>query len=466
MTPTTATISDSSTASSGSIDQALRELRRMPRTRWLDVARGDQSHRWRQGMGVRVEEYFVQLPEVRANTEEAIVLICGEVQLRREMGEAPDVGDYQRRFPEFADHIAVQFHVDDFLDSAHEAVAGDEVRELELPGYEFLERLGSGASGVVYRARQQALGRFVAIKVLGIAGADGKQLARQRQEAEILARLHHPNVVHIYEVREYRGCLHLVMEFVDGSTLADRAGATLGTDEAARLTLMLADTVQAVHEAGILHRDLKPSNVLVTSAGELKITDFGLAKFRSGGPGAPGLTTADSVLGTPSYMAPEQAVGDARSVGPQTDVYSLGAILYELLTGRPPFLGATVLDTLSLIRSQEPVAPRQLQPHLPRDLETICLHCLNKTSSNRYTSASALADDLRRYFAKTPILARRSTSAERIALVSAKPSRWCINRSGGSPVGNSDGHFGGEQRQHSPRGHGKRRRSSDRTPGG
>ncbi len=253
MTPTTsATISDNPTASSGSIDQAMYELRRLPRGRWLDVARSDQSHRWRQGLGVRVEEYFEQLPEVRANTEEAVVLICGEVQLRREMGETPDVGDYQRRFPEFADHIAVQFHVDDFLDSAHGVVAADEVRDLELPGYEFLERIGSGASGVVYRARQQALGRFVAIKVLGIAGADGKQLARQRQEAEILARLHHPNVVHIYEVREYRGCLHLVMEFVDGSTLADRANERLlAPDEAARLTLTLADTVQAVHDAGV-----------------------------------------------------------------------------------------------------------------------------------------------------------------------------------------------------------------------
>ena len=406
-----------------SIDRTMQELRRFPRDKWLDLVRSDQSHRWRQGIGIAVEDYFLQLPEMRADAEEALVLITGELLLRREGGETLDVGEYQRRFPEFVNHIAVQFCVDDFLSSTDEADAqsDDEVRDFGLSGYEFLEEIGRGAAGVVYKARQESLDRFVAIKVVAIRGADAKQLARQRQEAEILARLHHPNVVHIYEVRDHRGCLHLVMEYMEGKTLAARVEGRLpAPDESARIASTLADTVQAVHEAGVLHRDLKPSNVLLTAAGEPKISDFGLAKLRSNGSL---LTTTDSVLGTPSYMAPEQAMGEAHSTGPEADVYSLGAILYELLTGRAPFLGATVLDTLSLIRSQEPVAPRHLQPNMPRDLETICLKCLAKTPKQRYATAAGLANDLRRFLDGLPILARPPGVLERISrFVKRKPA--------------------------------------------
>ncbi|MBA3484000.1 MAG: SUMF1/EgtB/PvdO family nonheme iron enzyme [Pirellulales bacterium] len=407
-----------------SIDPTMEELRRFPRETWLDLVRSDQSHRWRQGTGILVEDYFRRLPELRADAEEALVLITGELLLRREIGEMLEVGEYQSRFPEFSDHIAVQFCVDDFLSSADGAnvqAAVHEVRDLELAGYEFLEELGRGAAGVVYKARQTSLGRFVAIKVVVLPGADPKQLARQRQEAEILARLHHPNVVHIYEVRDHRGRLHLVMEYVDGKTLAARVGGKLPTPhESAQAALTLADAVQAVHEAGILHRDLKPSNVLLTAAGELKVSDFGLAKLRSS---SSLLTTTDSILGTPSYMAPEQAAGEPHAIGPEADVYSLGAILFELLTGRAPFLGATVLDTLSLIRSQEPVAPRQLQPNIPRDLETICLKCLAKSPKQRYSTAAELGDDLRRFLSGLPILARPPGAVERISrLVKRKPA--------------------------------------------
>ncbi len=281
-----------------SIHHSMQELRRFPRDKWLDLVRSDQSHRWRQGMGILVEDYFLQLPEIRADAEEALVLITGELLLRREVGETLDIGEYQTRFPEFVDRIAVQFCVDDFLSSTDgfdaQAVS-DEVRDLELSGYEFLEEIGRGAAGVVYKARQKSLDRFVAIKVVAIPGADAKLLARQRQEAEILARLHHPNVVHIYEVRDHRGCLHLVMEYVDGTTLAARVRGSLpAPDESARLALTLADTVQAVHEAGVLHRDLKPSNVLRSAAGELKISDFGLAKLRAN---SSLLTTTDSCVG-------------------------------------------------------------------------------------------------------------------------------------------------------------------------
>jgi formylglycine-generating enzyme required for sulfatase activity len=407
-----------------SIDQALDELRRFPRARWLDLARSDQSMRWRRGSGIPAESYFRQLPEVRCDIEEALVLINGEVQLRRELGELPNLEDYQRRFPELADNIALQFTVDRILDDAVGPDSVDEedgIGDVHLPGFDFLAQIGRGASCVVYKARQRSLDRLVAIKVVRVGGADAKQLARNRLEAEILARVNHRAVVHVYEVQEHGGYLYLVMEYVEGTTLAEQLrGRPATPEESARLAASLAESVHAVHQEGVLHRDLKPSNVLVTQAGELKITDFGLAKLQSSGNL---LTTADSVLGTPSYMAPEQAMGEAHTVGPEADVYSLGAILYELLTGRPPFLGATVLDTLSMIRSHEPVAPRRLQPQTPRDLETICLKCLEKNPKLRYETAAALADDLHRFRAGLQIVARLPGPAERLArLITRKPA--------------------------------------------
>lgn len=404
-----------------SICGAMRELRCRPRRLWLELARADQSDRWRRGDRTAAEEYFLQLPELSADREESLVMICGELRLRREIGERPEIGEYQQRFPGLANEIAIQFDVDLILDDQNladsEEAGNDHMRFApDLPGYEFLERIGSGASSIVYRARQTSLDRFVAIKVVVMPSADPKRLARQRQEAEILARLSHPNVVHVYEVLEHAGCIYLVMEYVDGPTLQDyAAGRPLPAHEAAQFVLTLAVTIDAVHEAGVLHRDLKPSNVLVPSGGQIRITDFGLAKIDSRDNL---LTTEDSVLGTPSYMSPEQALGRVHATGPQTDVYSLGAILYELLTGRPPFLGATVLDTLSLIRDQDPVPPRQLQPGTPADLETICLHCLNKSPQSRYSTAAALASDLRRFLAGEPIFARRLSNVERLV-------HWC-----------------------------------------
>jgi serine/threonine protein kinase/formylglycine-generating enzyme required for sulfatase activity len=393
----------------------------------LDLARSDQSDRWRQGSGVQAEAYFAELPELLADTEEQLVLICGEIQLRREVGELPTVDEYRARFPGLSEEIALQFDVDRIFEfGAPELTIGksdgvESIEAVSLPGYEFLKKLGSGAAGVVYQARQISLDRHVAVKVLLMPASDPKRLARQRQEAEILARLRHPNVVHVYEVVEHCGCLYLVMEFIDGPTLKDfAAGNPLEPLEAAQLVLTLAETMQAVHEAGVLHRDLKPSNVLVPPSEQIRITDFGLAKLRTSDNL---LTTEDSVLGTPSYMSPEQAMGNVQTIEPQTDVYSLGAILYELLTGRPPFLGATVLDTLALIREQPPVPPRHLQPGTPRDLQTICLKCLEKAPSQRYITANALAEDLRRFRDGLPILARPPHVAERLArTIKRKPA--------------------------------------------
>jgi serine/threonine-protein kinase len=250
--------------------------------------------------------------------------------------------------------------------------------------------------GVVYKARHIALKRVVALKMIRAGKhASGEHLARFRTEAEALARLKHLNIVQIHEVGEHNGRHFLSLEFVEGGSLdAKLKQGALGTRAAARLVEQLARAVQAAHEAGVVHRDLKPANVLLTGNGTPKITDFGLARqldcdARQTRPG--------EVLGTPSYMAPEQAAGNTRAVGPAGDIYSLGAILYDLLTGRPPFKGTTVLDTLQLVQSAEPVPPGRLQQTVPRDLETICLKCLQKEPAKRYPSASALAEDLRRF---------------------------------------------------------------------
>jgi eukaryotic-like serine/threonine-protein kinase len=274
-----------------------------------------------------------------------------------------------------------------------------------VPGYEIVAELGRGGMGVVYHARQQSLKRLVALKMI-LAGlhSDATARVRFRTEAEAVARLQHPNIVQIYEVGQYDGRPYLSLEYIDGHNLLQRVAGRAQTErEAAQLVETLARAVHAIHRRGILHRDLKPTNVLLTADGTPKITDFGLAKVldADGGP-----TRTETVLGTPSYMAPEQAAGDGRKVGEPADVYSLGAILYELLTGRAPFHGATPLNTLEQVRTQEPVPPRRLRGSLSLELETICLKCLEKDPCKRYPSALALADDLRCFLEGQPIQAR------------------------------------------------------------
>jgi WD40 repeat protein len=294
---------------------------------------------------------------------------------------------------------------------------------VRVPGYELLRELGRGAMGVVYLARQTRLNRLTAIKVILAGGhASATDLARFHAEAESIARLQHPNIIQIYEVGLSEGRPFLALEYAGGGTLAGRLGGRpQAPAEAARLGVRLAQAVQAAHEHGVIHRDLKPGNVLLgsgpeTSLGESapKITDFGLAKRTD----VAGMTASGAVVGTPSYMAPEQAAGDKKEVGPAADVYALGAILYELLTGRPPFLGATTMDTLMQVLSVDPVPLRRLQPQVPRDLETITLKCLQKDPRKRYASAAELADDLERFLDGRPIKARPVGPLERLA-------RWC-----------------------------------------
>jgi eukaryotic-like serine/threonine-protein kinase len=275
----------------------------------------------------------------------------------------------------------------------------------EVPGYKVEAVLGHGGMGVVFRARHLRLGRLVALKMTlaGFhAGTDERE--RFRREAEAVAALRHANVVQVYDFGDWAGRPYFTMELIEGGSLAQRqASAPQTAHQAAALLAILAEAVHAAHQGGIVHRDLKPANILFTPDGTPKITDFGLARRLEGGAA---LTLSGVPLGTPSYMAPEQARGQSRETGPSTDVYALGAILYELLTGRPPFRGQTPTETLQLVIHHEPVPPSRLNRKTPRDLETICLTCLQKEPRLRYVSAAALADDLRRFLQGEAIAAR------------------------------------------------------------
>jgi serine/threonine-protein kinase len=303
---------------------------------------------------------------------------------------------------------------------------------ISIPGYRIEALVSRGGMGVVYRARQLQPDRVIALKmILSGCHAGPDQRERFRREAEAVARLNHPNVVQIYEVGEHAGQPFFSMEYVSGGNLAQRlTEAPVTARQAAELTAVLADAIAYAHSQGVVHRDLKPANILLQrTTGDTgdtgkrpkaefntvsspaspvvqllpKITDFGLAKRLDV---EAGHTPSVAFLGTPSYMAPEQAEGRTRDVGPLADIYALGTILYEMLTGRPPFRGETEVDTLSQVRSQEPVPPSRWQPKVPRDLETICLKCLRKEPDRRYASAADLAADLRRFLDGQPIQAR------------------------------------------------------------
>jgi WD40 repeat protein len=283
---------------------------------------------------------------------------------------------------------------------------------IDPPGYELLDEIGRGGMGVVYRARDQRLGRLVALKMI-LAGGHARpaELVRFLAESVSIAQLQHPNIVPLYEAGQHQGRPYFTLENVAGGSLAGRLrGVPLPPAEAAQLVEPLARGVHHAHTKGIVHRDLKPANVLLAEDGTPKVADFGLAR-RVGMDQE--LTATGTVLGTPSYMAPEQAEGKGKEATAAADVYALGAILYECLTGRPPFRAATPLDTLRQVIGVEPVPPRQLNAQVPRDLETIALKCLQKEPAKRYVTAAALADDLRRFQEGRPIVARPVGRAEK-----------------------------------------------------
>jgi serine/threonine protein kinase/WD40 repeat protein len=321
------------------------------------------------------------------------------------------------------------------LDSAADTLglaSGDKIRSLtaidaislsapagtiHFSGYDLIQEIARGGMGVVYKARQLSLNRTVAVKMMrpGLLATED-EIRRFRVEAEAVANLQHPNIVAIHEVGEQDGLHYFSMDYIEGHNLANLiAQHTLEASRAARYVKTIAEAVHYAHERGILHRDLKPSNILLDKLDRPHITDFGLAKRIDQDSS---LTASGAVLGTPSYMSPEQAEGKGDQISPASDIYSLGAILYELTTGRPPFQAATPLDTIMLVLNKEPVSPRQLNPKLDRDLETICLKCLQKNPAQRYRSVRELAEDLGRYLNREPIEARPVSLPNRAM-------RWC-----------------------------------------
>ncbi len=368
-------------------------------------------------------------------------LLSLDLEACRRRGEMPDVTVYRERFPEHREAVEAAFAALD-LEKRSLASAGNRARRartggsngskltefgadlppaelnpgaleaLRAEGYEILGELGRGGMGVVYLARKVALNRLCALKmVLTGSHAGSGALVRFRAEAETIARLRHPDIVQIYHVGEADGLPYLELEYLPGGGL-DQAldGSPRPAGEAARLVEVMARAIAEAHRRGIVHRDLKPANILLDAGGHPKVADFGLAKIVGSDDG---LTRSRVVIGSPFYMAPEQAEGDNRQVGATADVYALGAILYELLTGRPPFRAATALETLAQVKDNDPVSPSRFQPGLPRDIETICLKCLEKSPSRRYGTALDLAEDLRRFLAREPILAHPAQSWER-----------------------------------------------------
>ena len=396
----------------------------------LALLQTDQRQRWQRGERVLVETYLEQRPDLGADPDSLLDLIYNEIVLREEAGVSPRFPEYRQRFPHLEQEIRLLFEVHEVLEEdplektnlapggllaapAGRAVNGAAAGAVQIPGYKVLGELGRGGMGVVYKARQQGLNRLVALKMI-LAGphASATQLARFRTEAEAAARLQHPNIVQIYQIDEQDGRPYFSLELVEGGSLQDRlAGAPQTARGAAELLQTVARAMHYAHQRGIVHRDLKPSNVLLAADGTPKISDFGLAKLLDV---AVGQTPTEAFLGTPNYMAPEQALGRSKGIGPLADVYALGAILYELLTGRPPFQGTTILETLEQVRMQEPVPVRRLQPKVPRDLETITHKCLDKEGRRRYATAEDLAEDLRRFLSGEPIAARPTSRWRRV----------------------------------------------------
>jgi serine/threonine protein kinase len=278
--------------------------------------------------------------------------------------------------------------------------------------YELLEEIARGGMGIVWRAKQISLNRTVAVKTIRAGAlATDDDVQRFLREAEAAANLQHPNIVAIHEVGEHHGQYYFSMDYIAGRDLAAiRRDGPMPPQQIAALMKTIAETIHFAHQRGTLHRDLKPQNILIDESGEPRITDFGLAKLTGEDSR---LTQTGVVMGSPSYMPPEQAAGNLAEIGPHSDVYSLGAILYELLTGRPPFQGATPMATLRAVMDSEPTAPHKLNADGPPDLETICLKCLEKSPNQRYHSARELADDLSRYLRREPILAKRASMLRR-----------------------------------------------------
>jgi eukaryotic-like serine/threonine-protein kinase len=385
----------------------------------LDECLAEQIQQWTRGDRPCINSFFHQYPALRAQPEALVELINQEIVLRQLQGETPLPEDYLIDFPDLAEALSRLFEVHAALplpaepgtaaidERAHNHANGKPVEPVSLPmvpGYDILGTLGYGGMGVVYLARHCTLGRKVALKLLHAGRqSDPQQRARFEREAAAVAKCQHPNLVQIHEIGEYDGQSYLALEYVDGGTLArSLAAAPQSPQAAAALVETLARAIDHVHSRGIVHRDLKPANVLLTADGQPKITDFGLAKLDHGTT----QTEVGAIMGTLAYMAPEQAAGNTK-VGPRADIHALGAILYEALTGRPPFRAESPELIYHQLLHSDVVPPSRSQPGIPRDLEAICLKCLEKSPAARYATALELAEDLRRFQHGEPIRARR-----------------------------------------------------------
>jgi len=377
------------------------------------------------------EEVLREFPQLATAADIAVELIYTEFVAREQRGPSPLPDEYYRRFPQWRAELAAQFQVHEFLSDGPKDRTALPAAPGQLGPYDLLEKIGAGAASEVYRAWHRGLNRPAAIKIIVPDPAAGPEAARDfgariakqySAEAELVARLAHPGIVQIYEVGDCDGRPYLVLEYVDGGSLADKLrGEPQPPREAVVLVETLARAVAHAHRQGVLHCDLKPANVLLSAEKGApsrarpapKITDFSLARRIDG-------AAPEGIAGTPSYMAPEQAVCD-RIIGPGVDVWGLGAVFYEALTGRPPFRADTALNTLMQVVSTDPVPPQQLQPGVPADLATICLKCLEKDPRRRYATADELADDLRRFLDGEPIRARPAGAVERAW-------KWCRRR--------------------------------------
>jgi serine/threonine protein kinase len=400
----------------------------------------DLERRWRSGGGwlptiaitdgalphkPMLEEYLARFPELGSHADLSTKLIAQEYRVRKEWGDQPSHEEYFRRFPSKTAFLSGALFsieagaaLDTTVDSAQSIASGCTEADAFSTGrafgqYELLEEIARGGMGVVYKAWQKNANRIVAVKMI-LSGhlADQEEVKRFEREAEAAANLDHPGIVPIYDVGTVAGQHYFSMGFVEGRSLkVCLTEGTFPSRRAADVLVTIADAVEYAHQKGIVHRDLKPANVLMDSENRPRVTDFGLAK-RLNSDNA--LTATGQVMGTPSYMPPEQAAGKLEHIGPTADVYSLGAVLYELLTGRPPFMAATLLETLMQVLENEPVSPRALNPTVDKDIETICLKCLSKQPSRRYQRTAELVDDLKRYLAHEPIYARPTSSIERL----------------------------------------------------
>lgn len=429
-----------------SIDDYVAEQRKSSHRLLVEMVHADLEFRLKAGEPARVEEYVERYPELSSDSATLVDLLSREFELRRRTDLALSLDEYRTRWPDHAAVLAERFattksdenglstttadirraqHAGDAVASTIDAPPTDRTIDSLTPGhtsgdYEILSELGAGGMGVVYKARQRSLKRLVALKTIRAGEfANADQILRFQAEAQSVARLNHPGIVPVYEVGIYRGLHFFSMQYLPGGSLSDRLKeGPLPARDGAVIVRQVAEAVQAAHDQQLIHRDLKPGNILLDEQGVPRVTDFGLAKQLDGDQG---LTQTGDVMGTPSYMAPEQAQGQLDQIGSPTDVYALGAILYHILTGRPPFQGATKIETLRQVVEQEPAPPRQLNSAIPRDLETIALKCLRKEADKRYATSAELAADLGRWLENKPIVARPVSFTEKSWL-------WCKRR--------------------------------------